>query len=272
MPAPIISVLLPVGRQDRFFADALSSLQAQTFREFEVLFLSSPGLEEYLHKQMKATGCTFPFQICIVRLANLAFALNVGLERGASKYVARMDSDDVCSPGRFAAQIKHLEENPDCAVVGLRTVLINETGEPLKGQHFPFHGSDAEIRAILRRKNPLCHPAVMFRRSTLECVGGYRYGNAAEDHELYLRLARNKQSKFVNLPEPPFFYRRYPGQLTDPRRAYDAFSEIAGFMCSELIRTKNPVYFAGMFRYHPIIRHLGAKINRLRASMAKAKR
>lgn len=272
MPNPVVSVLLPVGRPDRFLAEALASLQAQTVREFEVLFLASPGLDDYLQSQMHATACTFPFQICTVRLANLAFALNVGLERSASRYVARMDSDDVCSPTRFAAQIKHLDENPDCGVVGLRTVLIDDTGQPLRGQRFPYHGSDAEIRRILRRKNPLCHPAVMFRRTALERVGGYRYGNAAEDHELYLRLARDRAFRFINLAEPPFYYRRHPGQLTDPKRAYEAFSEIAGFMFTELLRSLNPAYVAGIIRYHPFIRYIGAKINRVRAFMVKAKR
>jgi glycosyltransferase involved in cell wall biosynthesis len=262
---PTVSVLLPVGREDRYLELALSCLSRQTFKEFDIHILVSPGLEKYVESQIRAVGAQFIYYIHSVRLANLAFALNVGVELSKGEFIARMDSDDMCADSRFEAQVHFLKKHSNCCVVGLRTELINENGEQLRGQRFPFYGADKEIRAVLRRKNPICHPSVMIRRESLEAVGGYRYGNSAEDHELYLRLARNGSVTFANLSSPLFYYRRHGGQLTDRRRAYQAFSDIAGFMLTELIRTKDGRLIVGMFRYHPSVRWGGALFNRVRA-------
>jgi len=268
MVPPSVSVLLPVGRKDKYLQQALESISQQSFKRFDVHLLVSPGLEEYVTAQIGAVALKAPYCIHSIRLANLAFALNIGVERSDGEFIARMDSDDACEKGRFDAQVAFLNEHPDCCVVGLRTVLIDENGESLRGQRFPFYGSNEEIRAVLKRKNPICHPSVMIRRKFLEGVGGYRYGNSAEDHELYLRLAREEFYTFANLKDPVFYYRRHGGQLTDRRRAYQAFCDIAGFMLTELFRTKDLRFLVGMFRYHPLVRRAGACFNRARAWIA----
>ena len=161
-------------------------------------------LEGCMKKEVHAAGLKCPCYIHRVPLANLAFALNLGVERSEGEFIARMDSDDRCGDERFEAQVCFLQSHLRCCVVGLKTVLIDEKSEVIRGHRFPFFASDREIRAALRRKNPMCHPGVMFRRGPLEAVGGYGSGNSAEDHELYLRLARDRNNLFANLREPLF--------------------------------------------------------------------
>lgn len=168
-----------------------------------------------------------------------------------TKYVALMDGDDISSPDRFERQLDFLEKNPEYIAVGCRVTLINEYGSEL-AQKFKFYEHNATIRKALKYRMPLCHPALMFRTDSLFSVNGYMYGNTAEDHELFLRLARNNGYLFKNLPEKLFLYRRYNNQLTDLRHARNAYCNIAGFMLTEFLRTYNPLYLVGIFAYHPL--------------------
>lgn len=268
MSTPRLSVLLPIGRKDRFLREALSCLAAQTCRDFDVHIIGPPELQNYVAEEMRIANITVVWKYHCARLPNLAFALNLGFERSSGEFVARMDSDDLFTEARFEAQIGYLLRNSRCVVVGLKTVLIDENGVKISGHRFPFLPQDKQIRRALRIRNPICHPSVMFRRTALEKVGGYRYGNTAEDHELFLRLARDPNIEFANLAEPEFAYRRYSGQLTDKNRAHQAFCDIAGFMLTEFLRSKHPSLLLGMYRYHPWVRSLGARINSRRRAQA----
>jgi O86/O127-antigen biosynthesis beta-1,3-galactosyltransferase len=257
MSTPVLSVLLPIGREDRFLEASLRSLAEQTYRGFDVHVLAPPELANYLKTQLSRTKLEEFTIVHSIRMANLAFALNYGIEKTTAPYIARMDGDDRCSAQRFEAQVRYLEANPSCCAVGLRTILIDENDNTSTQQRFPFYGTDAEIRSALRRRNAFCHPSVTFRRTALEAVGGYRYGNTAEDHELFFRLARRKEWTFANLSTPAFFYRRHNAQLTDWSRARAAFTDIAGFMTTELLRTHDIRYLAGILRHHPLVRKWG---------------
>src|SRR5947209_6431500 len=69
------------------------------------------------------------------------------------------------------------------------------------------------VRAALATSSPLIHPTVMMRREALLRVGGYRkLFDAAEDYELWLRLASIVE--LDNLPDPLLLYRRHPGSTT----------------------------------------------------------
>lgn len=269
MPNPTVSVLLPVGREDPFLPDALACLARQTFTDFHLHLLVSPGLERYVADQVAAVGGQFHYEVHTVRLRNFVFALNLGVELSCGELIARMDSDDYSTDNRLAVQVAHLQKNPRTCVVGLRTDRVDEKGRVLQGARFPYFETDREIRSALRIRNPICHSSIMIRRSHLEAVGGYRNGNSAEDHELYLRLARDPAVEFANLGEAVCYYRLHEGQGTRRYAFYPAFTDIAGFMYTELLRTKDPRYMLGMFRYHPVFRRAGAYINRARQWLAR---
>jgi hypothetical protein len=101
---------------------------------------------------------------------------------------------------------------------------------------------------------PLCHPAVIFRTDTLFAYKGYMYGNTSEDHELFIRIARNPNNLFENLPDYLLNYRRKKNQLTDMKNAINSFQDIGGFLFTEFLRTWNPLYLIGIVAIHPFFR------------------
>ena len=90
------------------------------------------------------------------------------------------------------------------------------------------------------------------------------YGNTSEDHEIYLRIARDKNNLFENLEENLFFYRKRKNQLTDLNNAHESFYDISGFLFSEFLRTFNPLYIVGIVAIHPFFRKSRAYIRTIK--------
>ena len=249
----MLTILMPIGAINEFLPIAVDSIQKQTFKDFVCHIICGQLTEGELKHLSEIVSGDDRFVIHQLHLNGIAFALNYGLNLVKTKYIARMDGDDCCHPTRFEKQINFLEGNPNYVMVGCRVMLIDERGVTMK-KEFKFFEDDQEIRRALKYRMPLCHPAVIFRADTVFAYCGYMYGNTSEDHELYLRLARNPNNLFKNLPDYLFSYRKHLNQLTDPRNARRSYCDIGGFLFSEFLLTWNPLYLFGIIVVHPFVR------------------
>ena len=257
----ILTILFPLNRIDKYLEESINSLINQKFSDYKCIVLLPKILELDLEDLKLLFKNDKRFEFIFLNLDGIAFALNYGLNLTQSKYIARMDADDIAYPNRLLSQINFLESNPDYGVVGGMIDLIDENSKILS-KKFKYYKKNDEIRAALKYRMPLCHPALMFRTELLFSNKGYLYGNTAEDHELFIRIARNMNTKFYNLPEKVLAYRRHPAQSTDMRYAKIAHSNISGFLFTEFLLTYNFKYIFGIFANSPISRNIRSKINK----------
>ena len=89
-----------------------------------------------------------------------------GLEVIDTKYVARMDSDDISLPERFVKQVAFLDSHPKIAVVGCNIQEFSETRGNMGIRRFPQ--TTIEAKNTIYKANPLAHPAVMMRKSMFD--------------------------------------------------------------------------------------------------------
>jgi glycosyltransferase involved in cell wall biosynthesis len=129
----------------------------------------------------------------------LGGALQAGLEDCRGRFVARMDADDVASPVRFERQLQFIDHNPGVDVVG--SYLAEFESDPDEIRSVRAVPTDHEaIAGFARRRNPMNHPTVTFRRESVLDVGGYRPLPGIEDYDLWAR-ALSEGLRFANLPE-----------------------------------------------------------------------
>lgn len=208
MLTPEISVILPVYNGERFLSDALASLDAQTFRRFEVIAIDDGSTDRSGEILEKHAGCDS--RVRVIRRSNTGIvgALNEALALAQGEFAARMDADDICMPERFASQITYLRTHLDCVAVGGEVVFTDPTARPLIRSQLA-HDHDAILKELLAGNGgALVHPAVMFRRSAVVAVGAYREEfRYVEDLELYLRLI--SRGRLANLPETVLHYRQH---------------------------------------------------------------
>ncbi len=129
--------------------------------------------------------------------SGLANALNFGLSKCNYDIVARMDSDDVSLPNRFFDQMYFLDSNPKISVLSSYIEEYDSSMNFSLGiRKLPLCHSS--IFNFAKRRNPISHPVVIFRKNAILEVGGYPVFNKAQDFALWsLLLVRG--FKFANL-------------------------------------------------------------------------
>ena len=217
MPAPRVSVVMPVFNGGRYLAAAVESVLAQTLDDLELVVVDDGSTDSSRRIVERLRDGDARVRL-IVHELNLgrAQAANSAWQAARAPYVARLDADDLALPDRLALQVAYLDEHPAVAAVGGAAVTIDGNGR--RGSLMRFPTGSAAIAATLPRHNCLAHSTVTIRRTALEGVGGYRI-EPLEDYDLWLRLA--EQHDLANLTEPLVLYRlhaaQYPAATAESR-------------------------------------------------------
>ena len=142
----------------------------------------------------------------------LAYSLNKAIAITKGKYIARMDADDICMENRFNLQVEFLEKHTDIDVLGGNYRSFGATNK--KSDYQRTHDW---IRTGLIFENTVCHPAVMFRKESIESWYDPNY-IASQDYDLWTRLIVSH--RFHNLKEELIMYRVHNGQTVKKLTKY----------------------------------------------------
>lgn len=138
----------------------------------------------------------------IIRLeknGGLGNALKLGVENAKYDIIARMDSDDICVPGRFEKQLAYLEAHPECDIVGGQTTeFIDEPDNIVGKREVPL--ANEEIYQYMKSRCALNHVTVMFRKDAVLKAGNYQDWFWNEDYYLWVRMMMAK-CQFANIPD-----------------------------------------------------------------------
>lgn len=194
----MVSVLMSVYKKENpeFLRRALDSIYAQTLEVDEIVLVEDGKLPDELVDVISQ----YP-EVHIVRLqrnVQLGRALEAGLKNCHHDLVARMDTDDIMMPYRLEKQYRFMMEHPEIAACGGDIAEFIEEGVILREKHMPT--SAYELYRYGKKRNPLNHMTVMFRKSAVEAVGGYRHFPGLEDYDLWSRLLAQGY-QIANIPE-----------------------------------------------------------------------
>lgn len=205
-----LSVLIPVYHRvdPSVFAECLDSLFRQTLQASEIVIVKDGVLTAALDNVIGAWASKLPLKIVGYNLQHgVSYALNYGLLHCEYEYVARMDSDDICMPERFKAQMSYLSEHPEIDVLGssLCEFYIDKSGRRIEHLRvFPERVEKGSKK--LYRGTPIGHPTVVYKR---DLVIKYKYALEAdfnEDIDLWFRLLRDGY-RLTSLKEPLLRFR-----------------------------------------------------------------
>ena len=213
-PEPSISVLMPVYNTETYLAEAIQSIIAQTYVDFELLVIDDGSTDNSF--QIAKEFAQLDARVRPIHKAEnqgLVSALNLGLDLARGEYIARMDADDISLPERLEKQITYLRVHPEVGVIGSRIRYMDAKGNL---STIPKTARlDINIRWSLFFENPFSHPVVMMRKSIID-QHHLRYSSNAEhveDYEFWGRFLL--VSKGANLPEILLHYRIHPGSVGD---------------------------------------------------------
>lgn len=169
--------------------ECLHSLVNQTLKADEVVLVQDGPLKSELQSVIDQYREALNIvSVVLKENVGLATALNVGLKFCKHAYVARMDSDDVALPDRLRIQSNFMLSNPFIDACSGTIEEFDDCGRILGYRKLPLHHD--EIVEFCKRRSPLSHPAVMFKKSAVLDVGGYPV-IYPEDHLLWVKLILN---------------------------------------------------------------------------------
>ncbi|MBE9164401.1 glycosyltransferase [Tychonema sp. LEGE 06208] len=183
---PLVSVIIPAYNGDRYIAQAVESVLAQTFTNLEIIVVDDGSTDE-THQVLQP----YLDKIRYVYQENrgVAAARNRGIQEAKGEFIAFLDQDDFFEPDKLAAQIALFRSSPSLGIVNSGWRLVNEQGDAISDitpwLYFPKLNLETWIVQM-----PVLPSAMMFSRQWLEIAGGFNSEfDSVDDSDLVLRLA-----------------------------------------------------------------------------------
>jgi glycosyltransferase involved in cell wall biosynthesis len=224
---PTVSVIIPVYNQMQFVSQAIESVLAQTFIDYEIIVIndgSTDNTAEVLANYEKH------IRLITQTNAGLSAARNSGLTIARGEMIGFLDADDLWYPGMLSTMVAHLRRNPHIDLVCGAWDVIDEKGriiKPLnKPSNFKAKVQADFLRAVATGNLFLVH-ALLIRHKCFECCGAFDPDlRAVEDWDMWIRLAAHgHKADLIDVPVAR--YRRHKGNMTyEPHRMEQASRQL----------------------------------------------
>lgn len=210
MDKPLVSVVMSTYNEEKYVLDSINSILNQTYENIEIIIVDDASTDNTV--SLIENIATDKIRLYINDTnKKLAHNLNFAIAKARGKYVARMDADDISRRERIRTQVEYLEKHKEIDIVASYAKTFGDS-DIIKKSPCTHEG----IKATLLFTNPICHPTVMFRKSSIDFV--YDESCAAgQDYELWARIVECK--KFCAINEVLLDYRVIKRQRKD-RRAH----------------------------------------------------
>jgi glycosyltransferase involved in cell wall biosynthesis len=188
MPFSVLMSIYHATEADEL-AGCLKSLVNQELTSDQIVLVRDGPVQPAVEQCIEKYALKLPFEHVVSgEHRGLGWALHDGLAACAYEIVARADSDDYSMPERFALQTEYLDQNLDISAVGGWMKEYYPLGDKLSPVVRKTPSDTAVIPQYARRRNPVNHPTVMFRKSHVIGSGGYQPCMLFEDYFLWARM------------------------------------------------------------------------------------
>jgi glycosyltransferase involved in cell wall biosynthesis len=227
---PRISVPIAVRDYGHYLADALRSVQAQTFVDWDCILVDD-GSQDQTPQVVRPFLADSRIRYVRSDALGQTRAKNLALRMSQAPLIAYLDGDDVWLPSKLERQIRLMDAEPQIGVCFTRRFLISPQGELLTSPH-PAVPRGLIFNDVLL-DNFVCFSSVMIRRSALEHVGAFDPRlELAIDYDLWLRVAKHYAFDFID--EALVKYRTGHGSLS--KRIVDRITTVFSTMRRSLQR------------------------------------
>lgn len=225
---PLFSIVVPLYKTPLpYLEDLLRSIQAQTYRKWELYLSDGSGKESSL-KEVLRNYARKEKRIHIIEndcRLNISDNTNRALEQADGDYVVFVDHDDTLAPDALYECVKVLNREPDAEVIYTDSDKLSENG---KRYSEPCFKPDFNLD-LLRCQNYICHLTVIQKRF-LDKVGYLNSDySGVQDYDHILRCVE-RTNRIVHIPKILYHWRMCPGSVavdTDNKPyTYELFQKI----------------------------------------------
>lgn len=210
-----VTVVIPLYKGERWIAETLSSVVAQTYSNLEILVVDDGSPDNSW--QIVDQFCRKDPRIRLIRKKNAggSAARNTGLQEAQGEYIAPLDQDDLWHPDKIRLQVQALQSaGPEAGVVYSWCSAIDSNSRILRRDAGQSHAQGDVLLDVIMFTLMPSGSIPLFRTSVLRSVGGYRSAfGPTDDIDLYIRAA--KSCTFLVLKEFLVGYRQHTTNVSN---------------------------------------------------------
>jgi len=196
----MVTIGLPFYNAEKYLALAIESVLQQTYTDWELLLLDDGSTDNSLSiAQSYAQKDSRIRVLSDSKNRKSGYRHNQAAQLTKTKYLAKMDADDIMHPNRIARQVEILETHSEIDVLGTNAYIINDDNKVI-GMRYPI---DSEER--LEQVKDFMQPTIMAKTEWFLTNPYDIEAIRLEDAELWYRT--HSKYHFVRLNEPLLFYR-----------------------------------------------------------------
>jgi len=194
--SPKVSVIIPTYNYAHFLPEAIQSVLAQTFQDFE-LFVVDDGSTDNTREVVAGFGrrVNYIYQ----KNKGYSAARNVGIRLSQGEVVAFLDADDTWLPEKLEVQVAYLDNHPEVGIVYSHFLVVDRDGNVLPQPERTHYSGMIFERLLLG--NFIGMPTVAVRRECFAGIGPFDESlRTTADWELWLRLTRKNRVGYMDQP------------------------------------------------------------------------
>ena len=199
--APAVSIVIPCYQQAHFLREALNSVVAQTYRDFEVIIVNDGSPDDTSEVALDLIARHPSIRISLLEKPNggLADARNAGIEAERGEYILPLDADDMLHPEMLQRTVALLQANPQIAIAYTDLVHFGAVSKTVCAAEYDF------LRLPVQNHMNCCS---LFRRQAWAAVGGYNRNMRLGYEDWDFWIGCGERGFFgKRIPEPLLFYR-----------------------------------------------------------------
>lgn len=207
---PTVAILMSVYKSDRapVVRQAVESILSQTYADLHFYIRADGPLDPDTDRYLRAL--TDPRLRLTFRPDNrgLAHTLNELLQLTLPlgyDLLARMDADDISLPERIARQVAYMQAHPTTDCLGTWAIEIDQDGKEFFRKRMPETHEGCWEQ--FKRRDPMIHPTVMFRRRYIERAGLYAEDTYFGEDTMMWAQGFAAGCKMANIPEYLYLFR-----------------------------------------------------------------
>ncbi|WP_330480127.1 glycosyltransferase family 2 protein [Streptomyces sp. NBC_00724] len=142
---PVVSVVIPCHDYARYLPEAVSSVLAQTFRDWELVIVDDGSTDDTVEVTQSLIACHPDRRIRLLQQSNagVSAARNTGIEASTGRYILPLDADDVIAATMLEKTVGVLDSDPGIAIAS--TDVFTFTDDDLPPQAMPLPAYSREL-------------------------------------------------------------------------------------------------------------------------------
>lgn len=259
-----ISIIVPCYQQANYLPEALNSIVAQTYCDWECIIVNDGSTDNTKNVALEYCQKEARFKYIEQENQGLAMARNNGIKASAGEYILPLDADDKIAPTYIEKALQHFQKHPETSIVYCRARLFGAVNQDWDLPQYNYE-------SFIWQNCIFC--SAVFKRADYDRTIGYnpnmKYG--FEDWDLWLSIL-SKDSIVYQIDEPLFFYRKKNESMTTTTHKqmrelysiiYNNHKDIYEPYCSHLIEYKNASLLLEEEAHNAILKVKASKSYRL---------